>query len=112
MDSAQIVMLVGAGGGGAVMLALVKGIIDWLSGSASRERDRDSGLVAQRTLAVERAEKAEARADRAFEKRDAEAEMRREAEEHVAILQHQLRALGVIPKERPEQQEELPNGRS
>lgn len=105
-------MLVGAGGGGAVMLALVKGIIDWLSGSASRERDRDSGLAAQRTLAVERAEKAEARADRAFEKRDAEAEKRRQSEEHLAVLQHQLRVLGITPKERPEQDEEIPYGRS
>lgn len=112
MDSAQIVMLVGAGGGGAVLLALVKGIIDWLSGSASRERDRDSGLAAQRTLAVERAERAESRADRAFEKRDEEANKRREAEEHVAILQYQLRALGAVPKERPEQDEEIPYGRS
>lgn len=112
MDAEQIVMLVGAGGGGAVLLALVKGIFDWLSGSAGRERDRDSGLVAQRTLAVERAVKAEARADRAFEKRDEEAEKRREAEEHVAILQFQLRALGVNPMERPERDEELPYGRS
>lgn len=112
MDAAQIVMLVGAGGGGAVLLALVKGIIDWLSGSASRERDRDSGLVAQRTLAVERAEKAESRADRAFEKRDEEAEKRRQAEEHVAILQYQLRVLGVDPKERPDQEGEVPYGRS
>ena len=112
MDAAQIVMLIGAGGGGAVLLALVKGVFDWLSGSAGRERDRDSGLVAQRTLAVERAEKAEARADRAFEKRDEEADKRREAEEHVAILQFQIRALGAIPKERPDLTEEIPYGRS
>lgn len=112
MDADQIVLLIGAGGGGAVMLALVKGVIDWLSGSASRERDRDSGLVAQRTLAVERAEKAEARADRAFEKRDEEANRRREAEEHVAILQYQIRAMGAVPLERPEQDEEVAYGRS
>jgi Flp pilus assembly protein TadB len=93
-DTAQLVVTVlGAGGGGAVLLALVNGIMKWLSGASHRERERNTDLAAQRTRAIEERDDAE-------QERDEEAKKRREAEEHVSLLKRQLIELGVTPVER------------
>ena len=80
----------GAGSGGAALLALINGIFKWLSGAARREQIRNTSIAEQRNKAVK-------------EKDDAEAELeteilkRREAEEHVAKLQRQVILLGAEP---------------
>lgn len=92
MDTAQLlVTILGAGGGGAAMLALVNGVIKWLSGAASRERDKNTDLIAQRRKAVQEREAAE-------KERDDEAKKRRKAEEYSAQLRRQLIESGVEPE--------------
>lgn len=90
MDPQLLATILGAGGGGAVLLALVNGIIKWLSGSSHRERERNTDLASQRTLAIEEREQA-------LKERDEADKKRREAEEHVAILQRQLLLSGQWP---------------
>ena len=94
-DAPLLVTLLGAGGGGAVLLALVNGLIKWLSGASHRERVRNTNLDAQRTKAVVERDEAE-------KERDDEARKRREAEEHVSILKRQLIEAGFTPLERTE----------
>jgi hypothetical protein len=94
VDKAQLLAtVVGAGGGGAALLALVNGLIKWLSGASARERAKNTDLISQRTKAIEERDEAEA-------ERDEEARKRREAEEHVAILKRQLLLAGHEPIER------------
>lgn len=90
--------LMASGGGGAVLLALVTGLVKWLSGASHRERDRNTNLITQRRNAVEARDEAELERDVADRKR-------REAEEHVAILKRQLILLGATPLERTTTQE-------
>lgn len=94
MDKAQLLAtVVGAGGGGAALLALVNGLMKWLSGASARERAKNTDLLSQRTKAIEDRDKAEADLD-------IETRKRREAEEHVAILKRQLLLAGLEPIER------------
>lgn len=94
MDKAQLLAtVVGAGGGGAALLALVNGLIKWLSGASARERAKNTDLISQRTKAIEERDKAEMELD-------VETRKRREAEEHVAILKRQLLLNGFEPQER------------
>lgn len=94
MDTAQLVVaFLGAGGGGAVLLALVNGVMKWLSGASARERDKNTDLITQRHNAIEARDSAE-------EERDEADRKRREAEEHVSILKRQLWEQGVEPLER------------
>ncbi|ALY08711.1 hypothetical protein SEA_GOCRAZY_24 [Arthrobacter phage GoCrazy] len=86
MNAQDIATILGAGGGGAVLVALGTGIFKWLSGAAGRERVRNTNLL-------KRSREAEAERDEADEKR-------REAEEHVSILRRQLREAGLTPLER------------
>lgn len=90
MDAQTLATLLGAGGGGAVLLALVNGIMKWLSGASHREREKNTDLNSQRLKAIEER-------DEAMAERDEEARRRREAEEHVAILQRQLILAGHTP---------------
>lgn len=93
MDPQLLAAILGAGGGGAVLLALVNGIIKWLSGASHREREKNTDLFSQRRKAIEERDEANDRADE-------EANRRREAEERVAILQRQLILAGIEPAAR------------
>lgn len=95
-----VVTLLGAGGGGAALLALINGLIKWLSGASHRERVRNTDLVTQRTVAIEERIKAEAERDAADDKRREADEKRWEAEEHISILKRQVIELGAVPLER------------
>jgi len=96
MDPKDLATVLGAGGGGAVLLALVNGILKWLSGASHREREKNTDLNAQRHKAIEERDEAE-------RERDDETRRRREAEEHVAILQRQLLLAGHWPLSRDQQ---------
>lgn len=107
MDAATLQALgtvIAACGGGAVLLAIVNGLFKIASGFTHRERVRNTNLELQRVKAIE--ERMAVEADRKVKvaeaegERDAEADKRREAEEHVAILKYQIRSLGSIPLER------------
>lgn len=94
MDTPQaLVTMLGAGGGGAAILALINGVFKWLSGSTQRERNRQATLTAQRALAI-------AERDEAWDERDDADKKRREAEEHVSILKRQLLENGIKPNGR------------
>lgn len=96
MDGAQLIAtILGAGGGGAVLLALVNGLIKWLSGASGRERARNTSLEAQRAAAVKERDKASARADAA-------AVRRRQTEEYASRLRRQLIEAGLTPGEWPD----------
>ena len=76
-----------------MLLALVNGVIKWLSGSSARERRRNTDLITQRQNAIIARDEAEG-------ERDAADRKRREAEEHVSILKRQLLDNGITPLER------------
>lgn len=101
MDPQLLVAILGAGGGGAVLLALVNGIMKWLSGASHREREKNTDLATQRRTAIEERDQAERERDEADKKR-------REAEEHVAILQRQLLLAGFWPNPRDPTQQTPP----
>jgi hypothetical protein len=91
MDTAQLlVTILGAGGGGAAILALINGTFKWLTGAASRERNRNTDLVAQRLKAVEEKDAAE-------NERDISDKKRREAYEYASQLRRQLIEHGIEP---------------
>lgn len=83
----------GAGSGGAALLALINGLFKWLSGAARREQIRNTTLSEQRSKAIKEKDDAEVELE-------AEIIKRREAEEHVAILQRQIILLGATPQKR------------
>src|SRR4030095_1578372 len=90
-----IVATVGAGGIATVLPLLINAIIKIRSGAAHRERLRNSSLQTQHAKAIEAKEKAEATIE-------TERTKRFEAEEHISILQKQVRDLGGVPLEREE----------
>lgn len=91
MDTAQLVVtILGAGGGGAAILALINGTFKWLTGAAGRERQRNTDLVAQRLKAVEERETAE-------NERDSSDVKRRDAYEYASQLRRQLIEHGIEP---------------
>ena len=91
MDTAQLlVTILGAGGGGAAILALINGTFKWITGSAGRERQRNTDLVSQRLKAVEERDSAE-------KERDESDKKRREAYEYASKLRRQLIEHGIEP---------------
>lgn len=91
----MIVTILGAGGGGAAVLATINGVFKLLSGASHRERIRSTNLIAQRIEAVAERIKSDKERDEADDRR-------REAEEHVSILKRQVIELGATPRERPD----------
>ena len=84
MDDAQLlVTILGAGGGGAALLELIKGVFRWLNARGDREKLRES--TAQKTARE---------ATIARETADAK---RRSLEEYVSVLRRQLRDNGIDP---------------
>lgn len=95
MDRAQmLVTVIGAGGGGAVLLALVNGFIKWLSGASGRERARNTDLLSQKTHAVEERIKAE-------QERDEADDLRRIAIEYAHSLRWLMKERGHEPPPLP-----------
>lgn len=102
MDAQAIALIITAIGGSAAVTAIINGIAKLASGASHRERIRNTNLVTQRAKAIEERTDAEKKRDEAEAELDVEARKRREAEEHVAILQRQLILLGVEPQKRLE----------
>jgi hypothetical protein len=95
VDTAQILVTVlGAGGGGAVLVALINGLIKWISGASTRERNRNTDLISQRAKAIEERDAAE-------RERDDSDLRRRHAYEYASSLRRQLIELGATPEEWP-----------
>lgn len=95
MDPEILVALLGAGGGGAVLLALINGLIKWVSGASARERAKNTDLISQRTSAIEERDAAERERDEADKER-------RHANEYASILRRQLIEHGIAPKAWPD----------
>lgn len=92
MDTATLITtILTAGGGGAALLALINGLIKWLTGAASRERIRNKDASTQRVEAI-------AERDAAYEKLEIESRKKRDAYEYASILRRQLRENGIRPK--------------
>jgi hypothetical protein len=100
----QIGSFLSAIGIGGFLTAGITGLFKWLSGASHRERVKNADIDAQRIKAIEERDKAredrDLKVDKAEKERDEEAEKRREAEEHVAILQRQLILAGMKPIKR------------
>lgn len=95
MDAAQVlVTMLGAGGGGAVLLALINGLMKWISGASGRERDKNTDLISQRHSAIEDRDQAEKDRDEADRKR-------RLTDEYASALRRQLIENGITPGEGP-----------
>lgn len=96
MDTAQIIVsLLGAGGGGAVLVALVNGIMKQVSGAAGRERVRNTSLEEQRIKAIEER-------DEARDAAELDAAKRRRMAEYASLLRRQLNEAGIAPAPWPE----------
>lgn len=84
MDDAQLlVTILGAGGGGAALLELIKGLFRYLHARGDREKLRESD-------AQKNAREANAARETADKKR-------RRAEEYVSVLRRQLLDNGIDP---------------
>jgi hypothetical protein len=95
VDTAQtIVAILGAGGGGVVLSALVNGFFKQLSGAAGREQAKNTDLSSQRNEAIVSKNAAE-------KERDAADKQRRQVEEYNSLLIRQIIELGETPLERP-----------
>ena len=110
-ETAKLVFTcLGAGFGGAALLALINGLIKWLSGAAGRERIRNTTLAEQRVQAIAERDKAVAdrdeKVDKAEKERDDADKLRREAEEHVAKLQRQVILMGGEPVKHGQERKE------
>lgn len=94
MDPTAQILIAVLGGGGATAIAtvLIKGIITMLNGSASREREKNTSIEAQRIRAIEER-------DLANEDRDEEARLRRTAENLAAGYYQLLVKNGITPGE-------------
>lgn len=91
MDTAQLlVALMGAGGGGAALVALITGIVKWWHGADERERDKNATLASQRRSAIEDREQCEDALDRSETRR-------RVAYEYASILRRRLSEAGINP---------------
>lgn len=96
MDTSQLLVTVlGAGGGGAALLALINGLIKWLSGSSARERQRNTDIVAQRRKAIEERQEAE-------DDRDTADRKRRISDEYASSLRRLLLENGIQPPPWPD----------
>lgn len=94
MDPQTLATIFGAGGIGALLITLAKGIFNWLSGRAGRERTRNTSLEAQRVKAIlER--------DAAEKERDTADAQRRIYQEGYAALKRQLIENGIKPYDWP-----------
>jgi hypothetical protein len=103
MDSAQLLVTVlGAGGGGAALLALINGFWKWANGSAGRERDKNTDLVSQRKNAIRER-------DQANDERDESDRQKRSAFEYAARLRRQLIEAGLEPIPMPINLEATPS---
>lgn len=95
MDTAQLIAyIVGAGGGVSALVAFGRGIASWLSGSAGREKARNTDLASQRVKAI-------IDRDEAFDARDEADRRRRIAFEYASRLRRQLYEAGITPEEWP-----------
>lgn len=91
MDAAQVlVTMLGAGGGGAVLLALINGLMKWISGASGREREKNTDLISQRQSAIKDRDAAESERDEADRKR-------RITDEYASSLRRQLIENGLTP---------------
>ncbi|WP_314325425.1 hypothetical protein [Paenarthrobacter ilicis] len=100
MDSTQLlVTLIGAGGGGAALLALINGLVKYLTGAAGRERIRNTTLKDQRNEAWADAEKERDRADKEQARADREARNRRRTEEYASQLRRDCTEHGMGEQE-------------
>lgn len=93
MDATVIVAILGAGGIATVLPLLINATKQLVSGAAHRERLRNTSLQTQAAKAIEAKEKSDALVE-------VERSKRFEAEEHISILQKQVRDLGRVPLER------------
>lgn len=95
MDASVIVAILGTGGVVTVLPLLINATKQLVSGAAHRERLRNTSLQTQAAKAIEAKEKSDALVE-------IERTKRFEAEEHISILQKQVRDLGGVPLEREE----------
>jgi len=93
----MVVTVLGTGGGTTLLIAFAKGFGKWRSGEAHREQVRNTSAEALRVKAIADREKSDKERDRADD-------LRREAEEHVAMLQRQIILLGATPVKRETEQ--------
>lgn len=88
MDPQTIALMLGAGGLGGFLTALIKGVNDWRTGEHAREKERNQSAIAQRDRAVKDR-------DAALQALDREAARRREIAEHASTLRRMLIERGV-----------------
>jgi hypothetical protein len=88
--------MLGAGGGAAVIVALLNGIGKWASGASGREREKNTDLNTQRVKAIEDRDAEAVRAEEADKRR-------RKLAEYASQLRQQLIENGLTPDQWPEE---------
>lgn len=101
MDSQTWATIFGAGGFGAILLALVKGAWEWANGNHSREKARNVDALAQRDDAWAERDHHRDRASAEQERADAEHRRRRETQEYASRLRAMLLERGVPAQDLP-----------
>lgn len=94
LDAQTLAAIFGAGGIGAVLLAITKGTFDWINGSHAREKSRNADIAQQRNDAVARAQYLQDRLDR-------ESAKRRIIAEHAGTLRVMLIESGAQVEDLP-----------
>jgi hypothetical protein len=95
VNAQEMVSFLTAMGIPAVLLALITGLVKWISGASARERVKNTDLATQRKHAIiERNE--------AIDERDEADRKRRIIYEYASILRSKLLELGFIPDPWPD----------
>lgn len=97
---AILVAVLGSGGLGAVITAVVNSIAMARKGVAAHEDQRREDIVKQRDVAWARVAQAEADADAEEARADRERRFRIRLQEHAARLRRQLISAGIEPAEK------------
>jgi hypothetical protein len=102
VDTPQLLaVILGAGGGASVLLALITGLGKWISGASGRERAKNTDLESQRMTAVEGRKQADLTAAGLATKL-------RKTEEYASRLRRQLFEAGLTPESWPDIDSTLP----
>lgn len=101
MDSQTLIGIFGAGGAGAVLLALVRGLIERWNGAHDRELELNANAIRQRDDAWAERDRERDRADRERDRADAEARHARIMAEYASQLRAMLIERGASPDDLP-----------
>lgn len=101
MDTQTWATIIGAGGLATVLVALIKGISDWLNGSHTREKTRNVDALTQRNDAWRERDEERERANCERQQADIARRDKRRMQEYASHLRAILLERGIPPSDLP-----------